>query len=236
MIRFDKSFTILEENRIVKISTDIELTPEYQLLKKDSLIISDEDLRIMVIGDSYIHGGGIEFKDNFSQRLKILLESNNLSFNNIWVLDVSKSSSNTLDNNRIYFQFAEKFKPVIVILGYNLNDIDGDLLKKRDSIKYTKNFKKVKSSSDESLKLIKRIYNTIYKSHLVHYVLYKTHRKLNSLGIIIPNSNFDELIKSYYENKENWQRSKGLLDEIIEDSKQRDIQLIVYKFTEGNLY
>ncbi len=211
------------------------MTPEYQLLKNDSLTISEDDLRVMVIGDSYIHGGGIEFKYNFSQQLKKLLKFKNLIFKNIWVLDVSKSSSNNFDNNRTYFQFAEKFKPGIVILGYNLNDIDGNLVKKIDSLKSTKNFKKVKSSSDESLRLIKRIYNAIYKSHLVHYVLYKTHRKLNSFGIIIPNSNFDELINSYYENKENWQKSKELLNEIIEDSKQRDIQLIVYKFTETNL-
>jgi len=131
MIRFDESFMIMEENRIVKISTDIELTPEYQLLRNDSLTIDQNDLRIMVIGDSYIHGGGIEFKDNFSQQLKKLLKSTNLN-NNIWVLDVSKSSSNNLDNHTTYFQFKNKFKPNIVILGYNINDVDGNLDKKVD--------------------------------------------------------------------------------------------------------
>ena len=235
MIRFDESFVLFEENRIVKISTDIELTPEYQLLKKDSLAINEKDLRIMVLGDSYIHGGGIEFQDNFSQQLKKLLESKNLTFNHIWVLDVTKSSSNNLDNNSAYFQFVNIFKPNIVILGYNINDIEGNLNKKTDSLSKVKDFKKNKTSSNQSLSVIKKIYNFIYNSRLVYYVLHSTHEKLNTYGIIVPNSNFDVIIKGYSQNKENWMQSKVLLKEVIDDTKINDIQLIVYKLPETNL-
>ena len=84
----------------------------------------------MVLGDSYIHGGGIEFENNFSQQLKKMFSNETLGFDKVWVLDVSKSSANNLDNNMIYFQFVEKFKPDIVILGYNYNDIEGDLDKR----------------------------------------------------------------------------------------------------------
>lgn len=235
MIRFDEYFTLLEENRIVKISTDIELTPEYQLLKKDSLFISNKDLRIMVIGDSYIHGGGIEFNDNFSQQLKKKLKSEDLNFKNIWVLDVSKSSSNNLDNNKTYFQFVNIFKPKIVILGYNINDIEGNLDKVSDSLKRIENFKNIKASSNRSQSLIKKIYSFIYNSRFAYYVLHNTHRKLNSYGVIIPNSKFDLLMRSYSQNKENWRKSKILLDEIINDAKQSGIQMIIYKLPETNL-
>ena len=236
MIRFDESFTLLEENRIVKISTDIELTPEYQLLKNDKFNVSEQDFRIMVIGDSYIHGGGIEFKNNFSQQLKkLVLSSDNLNYNNIWVLDVSKSSSNNLDNNKTFFQFAQTFKPNIVILGYNINDIEGNLDKKVDSLSKIVDFKKKRTSSNQSITITKRIYNFVHNSHFLQYTLHNIHKKLNTYGIIIPYSRFDNLMKSYKRNEENWRKSKILLNEIIDNTNQSGIQLIVYKLPQTNL-
>ncbi len=234
MIRFDESFTIFEENRIVKISTDIEITPEYHLLVNDTLFVRREDFRIMVIGDSYIHGGGIDFKDNFSQQLKRLLLSKNLGFKKIWVLDVSKPSSNTLDNNETYFQFVNRFKPNVVILGYNINDINGYLDKKNDSTSKLGEFSE-STSAGKSQRFIKKVYNVIYSSHLIELVFYRTHRILNAYGIIIPGSNFDRTMKVYYENKENWKKSKKLLSQVILDTEKRGIQLIVYMLPETNL-
>lgn len=235
MIRFDESFAVLEKSRVVKITTDIEITHEYQLLKNDNFTFSEIDLRIMVIGDSYIHGGGIDFENNFSQQLKKMLNTKKLNYDEIWVLDVSKPSSNNLDNNNTYFQFANKFKPNIVILGYNINDINGNLDKSIQTSSDSIDFKNTKASSKQSQRLIKKIYNFIYNSSLVHYILYNSHRKLNTYGIIVPNSNFDVVLKSYYQNRENWQKSKVLLKEIINDTNKNNIQLIVYKFPEIHL-
>lgn len=235
MIRFDESFALLEKRRTVKIATDIEISHEYKLLKNNNFTFSENDLRIMVIGDSYIHGGGIDFEDNFSQQLKKMLNTEKLNFDQIWVLDVSKPSSNNLDNTTTYFQFANKFRPNIVILGYNINDINGNLDKKLKATTDLVDFKKTQVSSKQSQTLTKKIYKFIYNSSLVHYILYNTHRKLNTYGIIVPNSNFDVVLKSYYQNRENWQKSKVLLKEMISDTMKNNIQLIVYKFPEIHL-
>ncbi len=171
MIRFDEHFLILETNRVVTIPTDIEITPEYQMLKNNNFEINENDLRVMVIGDSYIHGGGIEFKNNFSQQLKKLYENKGKgSFDNIWILDVSKSNSNNFDNNQTYFNFVDKFKPNVVILGYNLNDIRGNLDKQKKLTGLT-DFKRVKSSGGEAQSFIKKVYNVLYTSHLIRFVL-----------------------------------------------------------------
>ena len=146
MIRFDESLTPFVENRVVKIATDIELTPEYNMVKNDKFIFNENDLRIMVIGDSYIHGGGIDFEDNFSQQLKKMFETLESKRNKTWILDVSKSSSNNLDNNQTYFYFKDKFRPNILILGYNLNDIEGELNKHDNEVSNINKFKQVKAS------------------------------------------------------------------------------------------
>ena len=232
MIRFDKSYAPMEENRIVKISTDIELTQEYNMIKNNSFIFNDNDQRIMVIGDSYIHGGGINFEDNFSQQLKKIVNERESDISKTWVLDVSKSSSNNLDNHQTYFSFVDKFKPNIVILGYNLNDIEGDLDNKNKEFVNTNNFKEIKGSGNKTKSPISKIYKAIKASNSIHFILSKFHRKLNDFGIIIPNSKFDISMRSYYENRSVWKKSKTLLQEIIQDSDENNIHLLVYKFTE----
>jgi len=188
----------------------------------------------MVLGDSYIHGGGIEFENNFSQQLKKMFNKETLGFDKVWVLDVSKSSANNLDNNRIYFQFVEKFKPNIVILGYNYNDIEGELDKEKFFLSDLANFEKTETSSDNSLRFIEKLYELIYNSEVIQYALPIFHKRLNGFGIIIPNSHFDVLMKSYYLDMESWKKSKLLIKEIAESTKDNKIEFIVYQFPEIN--
>jgi len=235
MIRFDRKFTIFKENRVARIRTDIEITPEYNMMKNNSISMAPSTLRIMVLGDSYIHGWGVEFKDNFSQQLKALL---NNYFNNVadvFVLDVSKVSANNFDTNQTYFQFRDKVKPHIVILGYNINDIEGDLDKEKQSVIPIGDFKKIKSSGEEEKTVIRKVYKIIYKSRLSQFILHNLHNQMKAHGIIFPNSRFDIMLKSYYQNKANWKKSKLLLQEIIEDANKNDSQLIICYFPEFNL-
>lgn len=234
MIRFDKSAKVLEEKRIVKISTDIERTVEYEMLERNLFNSNNTDLKIMVIGDSYIHGGGIEFDDNFSQTLKRMINAEKGSFKSGWVLDLSKSSSNNLDNNQTYFEFVGRFHPDIVIIGYNINDIEGNLQKSPNK-KLNSEFEEKRAAGAEAKSLVRKISKIIYKSEFVHFVLHKTHNQLKAKGYIIPGSRADITINSYWQNKDNWKKSKSLLEEIIEHTIENRIQLIVFKFPEINL-
>jgi len=234
LMRLDEHFQFLAATRIVKIKTSVEETPEFDLVKNNGINTSGNNFRVMVLGDSYVHGGGISFKNAFSQQLKILLQKSNSKFDNIYVLDISKPSSNNLDNVEAYFQFAEKFKPDMVILGYNYNDVEGKL--DRDSIQHSiDSFSKRKTSSNQNSRFIKKIYDVIYKSKVVEYVLHNMHDEMKAHGYIIPNSAFDLTLKSYSQDKENWKKSKVLLQELIDDCKKRNSLLIALKFTEINL-
>ncbi len=93
-MRLDERFQFLAATRVVKIKTSVEDTPEFELVKNNGINVNGNNFRVMVLGDSYIHGGGVNFKDNFSQQLKILLQKANNKFESIYVLDISKPSSN----------------------------------------------------------------------------------------------------------------------------------------------
>jgi len=234
LIRFDERFKLMESSQVVKISTSLEVTPEFEMVKNNFINLQGNNLRVMVIGDSYIHGGGIEFSRNFSQQLKGSLKNTNTGFDDIYVLDVSKASSNNFDNTQTYYQFVDKFKPQLVILGYNYNDVMGELDKKRDTGNI-ENFEKIAASSAEKRSMAKKIYDVLYQSSFIQFTLSNLHTQLKTRGIIFPNSAFSLILRSYYEDKPNWEKSKTLLREMINDAKSKNIQLLVLKFPEINL-
>lgn len=234
LIRFDETFEFLSESRVVKIEASLKITPEYEMVKNNKIDFQGNNFRLMVLGDSYINGGGIEFEDNFSQQLKILLNKANSKFDNIYVLDVSKPSSNNFDNTQTYFQFVDQFKPNVVVLGYNYNDVMGELEKERTHTAID-SFSNIKASSAEKESFIKKVYDVLYQSRFVFYIMHNLHDELKTHGFIMPNSSFDLNLKSYYNNRENWIRSQALLQEMIDDAKKKNIQLLVLKFPEINL-
>ena len=235
MTRFDKSYLIMEGRRVVKIPKSIEKTPEYELILKKSFTPDPADFRIMVIGDSYIYGGGIEFKDNFSQNLKRLINTNKGNFVNGWVLDISKPSSNNLDNNQAYFDYVDIYRPNVVIIGYNLNDVEGTLQKNMNNSAVPPSLEEDQVHGTDTQSVIQKIYGILYTSEFVKFVLHNTHKKLKALGIVMPGSQFDLQLKSYYQNRDNWQQSQVLLKEVIEHASKNNIELIIYKFPEMDL-
>jgi hypothetical protein len=236
MIRFDETFKFLDATHVVKVATELNITPEYSLIKNNAINLSGNNFRIMVLGDSYIHGAGIEFKDNFSQQLKLMLQKSNSKFDDVYVLDLSKPSSNSFDNDQAYLQFADKFKPNVVILGYNYNDVDGDLEKQKGQ-QNIDSFAKANftSKENESQSFAKKIYNIIYQSSFVHYALTNLNTQLKAYGIVLPYSEFSVKMNAYSINNETWKKSKVILQELIEETRKKNTQLIVLKFPEINL-
>lgn len=236
MVRLDEAFKFLEDNKVVKVATDLNITPEYNLLKKNAIDTAGNNFRIMVLGDSYIHGAGIEFKDNFSQQLKAMLKKSNTKFDSIYVLDLSKPSSNSFDNEQAYAQFADAYKPNVVILGYNYNDIDGNLDKQKTKAGIDSFAKADFTSKDnQSQSFAKKIYDVIYQSRFVHLVLTNFNSELKTYGIVFPGSEFAVKMNTYPENRQSWIKSKAILKELVAETKAKNTQLIVLKFPEINL-
>lgn len=234
LIRLDEGLGVMQESKIIKIEASVTNTPEYELVKENKIDTSDNSFRLMVIGDSYIHGGGIDFSKNVSQQLKQLLLQHNKTYKNIYVLDVTKPSSNNFDNVQAYYQFQKQFKPQVVVLGYNYNDNEGNLDKqiKGGSID---EFKERSASSSEKKSFISKLYDIVYQSRLVYYVMHNLHDEMKAHGIVMGNSAFSQMLKDYTQDRSNWVKSKELLKGMISDAKSNNIQLVVLRFPEMNL-
>ncbi len=231
LMRLDEHFKFFDDTRVVKIAKEIVITPEYTMMNENKIDLEGNNLRIMVLGDSYIAGGGIEAKDKFSEQLKLILKKNNKKYDAVYVLDVSKPSNNTLDNRQTYFEFVDKFKPQFVIIGYNLNDIDGNLDKSLIKVDSGKTSAEMTNTYVKQTLLQKITY--FYKqSKVLDYVLHTLHNEMKIHGFIFPNSVLDVTIKNYVENRKSWQQSKQLLQEVSDDAKAKNIQLIMLKFPE----
>jgi len=178
MIRLDEKFQFFDDTRVVKIATGLTVTPEYTMLNEHTINFSANNLRVMTIGDSYIAGGGIEPKDRFSQQLKSMLKTNNKAHDDILVLDVSKPSSNTLDNNQTYFHFIDSFKPHVVILGYNLNDVEGNLQKQKDK-PGAGNAGIAGTNSRGKESFVNKIYKIYKTSRFLDFTFHKLHNEGN---------------------------------------------------------
>jgi len=234
MMRFDEKFELLQENRVVKALTEIALTAEYTMLKANTFAVDSNDLRVMVLGDSYISGAGLDPKDNFCQQLKELLKANNRRFRNIFVFDASIPKNNNLDNNETYFTYVDKFKPDIIVLGYNYNDLMENLQKKNASDTIDKSTEKARSSIEKK-STVRRMVDFAFKSKFARYLHANLYTQLKARGIIFPNSEFDVMMRSYSENSERWNTSKILLKEWLDDAQKRNIETIVLQCPQTDL-
>ena len=235
MLRFDEYFKVFQENRVVKAITNIAITPEYTMLKENKFPLDSNCFRLMVLGDSYISGAGLETKDNFYHQIKSLLQKNNKKFNSVFVFDASVPKNNNLDNNKTYFEYVDKFKPDIIFFGYNYNDVMDNLQKKAEIKTGSIAVENTRASFQEEKSLIKKTVIFILQSKFARYLHTNLYSQFKAHGIIFPNSDFDIMMRSYSENQERWITSKELLQEWLDDTKKRNIKTIVMQCPQTDL-
>ena len=228
VIRLDQKTRFFDCDNVVLITPECGISEESSLLRQNMIPMGDSSLRIMVLGDSYIYGGGIDFNKNFSHDLKTLLKKSRFtSGKKVYVLDVSRPNNNNLDNYNTYFMYVRKFKPQTVILGYNLNDIKDNLEQnQRDTLPSQKGMD-LPVKSEEKKNVLQRSYNFMWNSEILKFISKNFYNYLKSKGIIIPKTGFDEKISAYALNKPSWVRSKSLLTEMFEDANKQRIQYVV---------
>jgi hypothetical protein len=232
IVRLDKSLQPFEDEDQVKIAVSVEESDELNLLNKGELPINDSDLRIMILGDSYINGGGIDPSNKFSHQLKKLLGQSHDEYRKTYILDLSRPSNNNLDNYTTYFKFANTYKPNIVLLGYNINDVI-DNLDKADVNQ--EGIKTLPAKSKDNPSSIQKLLNIIYKSELVHIAFPNFNKLLKSWGYIIPKSEFGRILNIYTSEQAEWLKSKALLSEMIMDAEKKKIKFITFIMPEIDL-
>lgn len=236
LIRLDKTFDLLN-NQPKKISIELEQT--YLLKNVDQKLFEPDSLqfRILVLGDSYIHGGGIESSKKFSKKLSQLLNENNISEQEFLVLDVSRPSNNTLDNYNSFIHYNQIFKPHLVFWAYNFNDILGGLEAKHivsnESGVTKPSPKRTAKTVSELKKWTKKIYST---SELLRYLSANIQKEFKVNGVVLPIGDFYySTKKAYLKSSNDWKKTQLLLSEASQICHSNQTDFLLYNMPEFNL-
>lgn len=235
LVRVDKTFDLFDKNAeaVIKIEmaeSSLRETVENREFKADS-----NQLRILVLGDSYIHGSMIDPQQKFSKQLKTRLDKNKPIGKEIVVLDVSKPNNNTSDNFDFLKYYSDLFQPDIVFWAYHFNDVE-DLRPVQQMINEAEITEKGKSTERKRTGL-KSLVKKIYKmSKLTGYMSASLQRELKLKGIVLPLGDFYKLTKqSYHKENKDWQLNEDILEEAIKISIENNSKIIMYKLPVFNL-
>jgi hypothetical protein len=227
IIRIDLEYDILN-NSPYKIEVKIEESELRNKIEKGNFIPNPNQIRILVIGDSYINGGGIPIEKRFSKRLSNLLKEETL------ILDISRPSNSTLDNYNSFMFYQEKFQPQFVFWAYNFNDI----LYSIPPINSSKKTEIIPPKRVSKKKIgLKKYVSQLYSfSELTRYVSSKIQKQLKFQGIVVPIGEFYQLTqKTYLETNKNWIDTKKKLNTVSQICKTNQSKFILYKMPEFNL-
>ena len=220
-IRVDIYLSMLSKENIIEVK-EVSLSKEHSKAK------------IMVLGDSFIYGGGLSSDKKVSSRL--------MQTKNIEVADLSRPSNNTIDNYNTFNTYIDSIKPELVVLGYHVNDVLGgismdkvNLLTGNEDAQPVNDIKELQVEKKESSAkaLVKAIYKSWKSLGFVSSNLQNT-LKVN-YGILTPGGDQYKISNELYlDNSKDWQTSMQLLAKIKADCDQRDIQFVILLFTDFN--
>ena len=248
IVRIDQKFDLLG-NSPQKIAIEIESSTLRSDIENKTFLVKENQFRVLVLGDSYINGGGIDPELKFSKVFERELKNRYKTKKEVLILDVSRASNNTLDNYQTFKYYIDTFQPNLVVLGYNFNDILGDI-KNPNILDYHPEKSQKKAERDnlilkqvppkqvvQQLPLLKRITKKAYNiSELLEFLSSKTQKELKLKGVVMPFGEFYFLTsKAYQSNQINLKNTFAIFDAMTKKCSSYNSQLIVYKMPEFNL-
>lgn len=235
VVRFDKAVDPLNNAPHI-IAVETEETELKKAVDSGEFEPKDEQYRILVVGDSYIHGGGIDPEKKTSKMLYENLTSQPGFNKEVLILDVSRPSNNSLDNFNTFEHYNSSFKPNAVVWGYNINDILGDLVikEKTEEDKKGKTPPAIKKTEVSGFKYFTKL--IFDSSELFDYLFSVFQKELKLQGIVLPFGYFHHFTKVAYEpNSKNWKDTQAIFYKSAELCKENEAKLIIYKMPEFNL-
>ncbi|MEY8848682.1 hypothetical protein AB9K26_07695 [Psychroserpens sp. XS_ASV72] len=236
LIRLNKTYDILSDAPEI-ISIEMENSELKNALDQNAFNVNENQLRILVLGDSYINGGGVNPKDKFSRVLEKHLNTSDSVKKDILVLDVSRPSNNTFDNYQTFKFYQNRFQPQVVFWAYNFNDVLGSF-KSKDSIDTLRTGKKQpKRQKKQFRNNSKAFVNNIYsKSELLRFISVNTQKELKLKGWVMPFGDFYYLTnEAYVDDGPKWKQTQDLLKDVAKTCKADSTTFILYKIPEFNL-
>lgn len=236
LVRLDREFDVLD-NSPKKIAIQVDESTLLSEVDSGLFLPKEGELRVMVIGDSYIHGGGINKKYKFARVLDSFLDAQAVN-QKVQVLDISRPSNNTQDNFNSFSYYLPRFKPHYVIWAYNFNDILGPIsgIQHKSENAQKEALEPPKKLAKDSKGLKKYILKVYKHSELIAYASALIQKELKVNGIVLPVGDFYNLTHSTYSpSSEKWILSQEMLREAAYQCDSIGSKFILYQLPEFNL-
>jgi len=236
MIRVDQSFDLFQKAPHV-FDVAMDESDIRKEVGEGSFQLDSNQLRILVLGDSFIKEVGINKQDKFSNKLTDLLTSNPAIQQKVIILDVAKAGNNTRDNYNSFQYYYDKFKPQFVFWSYNMNDILGKLENNKPKQKTGINSDFRPGQIKQKVGGLKGVVKNIYSiSRLLEYLSLTAQKELKFLGVTPPYSDFEYITKEAYKDQsEPWIETQKMLSSVNEICDKQNTDFILYKMPDFNL-
>lgn len=188
--------------------------------------------RVMLLGDSYLFGGGVPENETFAAALRRDFgRSNPAGLPKTTVLDLTMPGSNTFTNTQAFQETNERFQPHLVLLAYNQNDTFG-----RMEPPAAQQQASPPPAADRKLNMARSIRRFVFQSALLQFLLTKLNLELKLLGIVLPGSEFDFYVNmSHDPSFPGWKKSQEYLRSLAETCRERNAPLVVVNVPELNM-
>ncbi len=224
IIRMDDAFRPFEDDQHGAVPIAVNNTYEWQLLKGNKVPQDDSTLRVLVLGDSYIHGVGLDPSLALPQLLKTKLRDTSGKYKRYLVLDATMPANNALDNYRMYQAVDKRFKPQLVVLAYNLNDVMDNL--DEDTSKGVSIAEVIKEHPGVT-NLRTTLNSLLIHSHLIYFAVHQIKLEAKLAGFLLPGSDLDIQMKSYTQHQTNWIKTQKIMAKLMDSTTERKEAFLV---------
>ena len=259
LIKLDIKYNItyFDNHRTIKSDSKVLEALEFDTL---NFKLKKNQNRIMIIGDSYIEGIGINETFRFKNQLNEFLIKNSTFNKEHLILNLSQPGNNFIDKYFSFLEYYNLYQPDIILWFHTINDLFMDSLKveslKEKLIKLEnrlhvtnqsqtstdKNLNNISKSMDLELKPMKyqammhKLENIIKKSYLLNYLKENIYNELLLRGISIPYGDFFEITQNLYKDeRREFKLYKSIFNNILNQLKNDNVKLVFYYMPEYNL-
>ncbi len=232
MFRFDASTLYFQGGE--HLSNSAKRSPELDALNAGTFRPVDGQLRVLVVGDSWLYGAGVAPEKQFSSQLRTRLsEVCTPPCPGVAVLDLTAPGNNTYANVRDFRKYVDQFRPQIAILAYNENDVYG---RQEEQVRKVATTKAAESTDGAGLDNIRSLRRLLFSSKLMEFALTKANMELKLAGVVVPGTEFEHQVnKSHAPDYPGWVRSQRLLAELSHYCRSNGIHLLVANMPELNM-
>ena len=229
VVRFDRATLFFEGSRAELLRNDYKASPERSLLDQGQFPVRNEDVRIMLLGDSVLYGVGVRPQAVVSTLLKEKLVANRPTPGTVYVLDITCPGNNTYQNWVAFERYFKAFAPQVVILAYHHDDVFGQQTPPGSpgapSAAPSLPVREVERNVDRFMSFR----NALFTSKVLKLVFEKLNLELKLAGIVIPGTEFDHFVNhSYDPDFPGWRDSQGYLVSMAAECRTNRSTLIAY--------